>query len=113
MSALGDAHKTKALIMCGHLVSQVDIQLHTYELSAFIIQGVCQRQQREKDWTLSKESIKDLEANTYQMTQIRSMKPTAESKGFEVSKKGKLISCRVIRKGFMKSSVVERALKCG
>ena len=47
------------------------------------------------------------------MTQIRRMKPTAESKGFEVSKKGKLISCRVIRKGFMKSSVVERTLKCG
>lgn len=47
------------------------------------------------------------------MTQIRRMKPTAESKGFEVSKKGKLISCRVIRKSFMKSSVVERALKCG
>lgn len=47
------------------------------------------------------------------MTQIRRMKPTAESKGFEVSKEGKLISCRVIRKGFMKSSVFERALKYG
>lgn len=47
------------------------------------------------------------------MTQIRRMKPTAESKGFEVSKKGKLISCRVIRKGFVKPSVFERALKGG
>lgn len=58
--------------------------------------------QREKDWTLPKEFIKDLGNNTSQMTQIRRMKPTAESKGFEVSKKEKLISCRVIKKGFMK-----------
>lgn len=69
--------------------------------------------QRGKDSILPKVFTKDLENNTYQMTQIHKMEPTPANKGFEVSKKEKFISCWVIRKGFMKSSAFERALKCG